>query len=309
MTSMTAAEPQRFSFSTSTGARLVGYRWPAGSAPLPAPSDAQAGPGPLIMVHGFGEHARRHGGLARAAAAAGRDVYAFDQEGHGESPGKRAIVKGYASALAAIAALVDRRAGGDDGAVHVGRPVLFGHSTGGAIALDYALNNPDRLAALILSAPALIDAVKRPAWLLSLAGPLARLAPALPVAQLDVTRISRDPAEVKRYRDDPLIHHGGVPAVTGFSITSQGAELLRRAGSLKVPTLVVHGEADGIMDVDGSRRLAAGAPTDIVELHTFPGAYHELHHDDASSGVREQVLDVELAFLARYRARAQPVMR
>ena len=290
---MSTSEPSRFTLTTSAGASLVGYHWPAaapdGSPPLGGSS--RGGRLPLVMVHGFGEHARRHSGLAEAAAAAGHDVFGFDQAGHGESPGRRAVVPGYGPAIAAVEALLDHAAG-------AGSAVLFGHSMGGAIALSVALAQPQRLAGLALSAPALIDAVKRPAWLLSLSGPIARLAPALPVATLDVTRISRDPVEVERYRSDPRIHHGGVPAVTGYTITSQGDALLARAGSLRVPTLVVHGEADGIIDVEGSRRLAATAPAGTVTLHTVPDAYHEMHHDPADSGVPQRVRELLLAFLA-----------
>lgn len=302
---MTAVQPQRFTFATSSDAALAGYHWPAGSGSASAatrPGSTEQGRGqpalaPLIVVHGFAEHARRHAGLAEAAAAAGHAVYSFDQRGHGESEGARAVVAGYEGALAAVAALVDRATGPAGSGP---RPLLFGHSMGGAIALTYALSSPERLAALMLSAPALLDAVKRPAWLLNLAGPIARLAPAMPVATLDVTRISRDPGEVKRYRDDPLIYHGGAPAITGYTITWRGAELLDRANELRVPTLIVHGEADGIIDVAGSRRLAAGAAEGTVRLHTFPGAYHELHHDLVTSGVPGQAQQVELAFLATH---------
>jgi len=307
---VTTAQPRKFTFTTATGAVLAGYHWPAaaGQEPRSDSATAEAGPAPgggrapLIMIHGFGEHARRHGALAQAAAAAGHDVFGFDQEGHGESPGPRAVVAGFTSARAAVAALSDRaaRQEGVGSGRAPPRPVLFGHSMGGLVALDYALDRPDDLAALMLSAPALRDAVERPAWLVKLASTIARLAPTLPVVQLDVKSISRDPAEVRRYADDPLIHHRGVPAVTGYTINSRGAELLSRAGALRVPTLAVHGEADKIMAVEGSRLLAAGAPRGMVELHTFPAAFHELHHDPPASGVRERVLDVERAFLAAY---------
>src|SRR5690606_31222202 len=100
------------------------------------------------------------------------------------------------------------------------------------------------------------------------------------------------------YRTDPLIHHGGVPAVTGFTITSEGEALLANAGSLRVATLVVHGEADGVMDVEGSRRLAAGAAPGLVELHTLPGAYHEMHHDPLDSGTPQQERGLVLEFMA-----------
>lgn len=296
---MAAGQPQRFTFSTATGATLVGYHWSAGTGTgggdahegvSTGQGAASSGPKtPLVMVHGFAEHARRHAGLAAAAAAAGHQAYAFDLPGHGESLGRRAVVVGYEAPMAGIDALLDR----------VGTSaILFGHSMGGAIALSYALANPRRLSGLVLSAPALLDAVKRPAWLVSLSGPIARLAPTLPVAQLDVSRISRDPAEVERYRVDPLIHHGGVPAATGYTITAQGHALLGRAGTLEVPTLVVHGEADGIIDVEGSRRLAASTREGMVKLFTVPGAFHEMHHDPLDSGVPQLVRERVLGFIA-----------
>lgn len=317
MTTKPAAEPHAFAFSAGSGAPLAGYHWQAASGSAATRSAAARSAAPVIMVHGYAEHARRHAGLAQAAAGAGHDVYGFDLQGHGASPGPRAIVDGYGPALAAVSALVKRAADGvgsgdrfgsadrvgsadQAGAGRSVRPVLFGHSMGGAIALEYALANPTSLSALILSAPALLDAGARPAWLLALAGPIARLLPSLPAVKLDAGLISRDPAEVQRYRDDPLIHRGGVPAVTGYSIKTRGEALLARAGDLTVPTLIVHGEADGVMDVEGSRRLAAAASAGTVDLHTFPDGYHELHHDLASSGVPRQVRELELEFLARY---------
>jgi alpha-beta hydrolase superfamily lysophospholipase len=90
-----------------------------------------------------------------------------------------------------------------------------------------------------------------------------------------------------------------VPAATGYTITSQGEALLGRASSLAVPTLVVHGEADGITDVEGSRRLAASARAGVVQLVTVPGAYHEMHHDPVDSGVPQQVRERILGFITR----------
>src|SRR5690606_32889623 len=113
-------------------APLAGYHWTA------------AGPEtrrPVVVVHGFAEHARRHGELASALSMAGHPVWALDLPGHGESPGPRAVVAGYDDAVAAVGALVERagREASD------GEPVLFGHSMGGAIALRYAAERPAQL--------------------------------------------------------------------------------------------------------------------------------------------------------------------
>src|SRR5690606_33329851 len=121
------------------------------------------------------------------------------------------------------------------------------------------------------SAPYLLDAQRRPAWMTALAGPVAALAPTLPVVRLDASQLSRDPRVGAAYRADPLVHSGGVAAATGHTLTRMGADLLARAGSLALPTLVLHGDDDGVASVEGSRRLAAAAPAGTVELLTFTG--------------------------------------
>lgn len=246
----------------------------------------------MVLVHGFGEHARRHATLAAAAAAAGHDFWAFDLLGHGHSPGAKAVVDGFDGPLAATTWLL-REAAARSGSA----PVLMGHSMGGAVALKLALSDPSLLSALALSSPFLIDAVPRPALQVAAARVIARVLPSLQVVTPDVTRISRDPAEVERYRSDPLIHHGGVPAVTGVTLVAQGAELLARASALSVPTLVVHGSDDGYAKVDGSRRLAAASSQ--VELFEVAGGYHELHHEPPDTGVPDAVRSRLLEWFAR----------
>lgn len=269
------------------GAELAAYRWSPVTAATPAL--------PLVIVHGFGEHARRHTELATATAAAGHAVYAVDLPGHGKSPGRRAMVPDYDGPLAGVAALVELATRESDGR----RPVLFGHSMGGAIALQYALTSPETLSGLVLSSMFLKDAVRRPAWMLKLGGLVARVAPGLPVTKLDAKLISREPSEVDRYSSDPLVHTAGVPALTGHTLTTMGARLLARAGELRLPTLALHGDDDGIADIEGARELAAAAPPGTVELLTIPGGRHELFHDAAKSGAPRQVTAAVLDFLAR----------
>src|SRR5690606_30336098 len=146
-------------------------------------------------------------------------------------------------------------------------------------------------------APYLLDAQPRPGWMKALARPVAALAPALPVAKLDAARLSRDPRVGEAYLADPLVYSGPVKAATGHALTAAGPELLARAAALAAPTLVLHGEADGVAAVEGSRRLAAAASAGTLELVTFPGAYHELHNEPEETGVPERFVAAVLAFV------------
>lgn len=266
-----APNSEPFVLTCYDGEQLAGYCWRA--------ADGQAR-ATLLMLHGYAEHAARHEGLARAAAAAGFDVWGFDQRNHGNSPGAvRGSVDGFEPAIADLAAL-QMHAREESGTVP---NFVFGHSMGGAMALRYALEHPERLDGLVLSSPFLVDAVKRPAVITGAAPILRNLFPSVPTTRVPAEAISREPNEIARYAADPLIYHGGVRADAGATMLQQGAELLRLAGALQVDTLVLHGSGDQVADVAGSRQLAAAS--ERVTLLEQEGGFHELHHDAQGSGV------------------------
>lgn len=280
-----------FTLACYDGEQLAGYHWDAAGGGAEPPAAKAL----LFMLHGYGEHAGRHEGLARAAAQAGFSVWSFDQRNHGNSPGSvRGSVDGFEPALADLAALQmhAREQGGQGGEVP---NFLFGHSMGGAMALRYALEHPERLDGLVLSSPFLIDAVKRPALVTGAAPLLRNLFPSVPTTKISPSTISREPSEVARYAADPLVYHGGVRADAGATMLEQGGELLRMAHALSVDTLVVHGSADQVADVAGSRQLAAVSPR--VRLVEQAGGFHELHHDAPGSGVPQATRAAVLEWL------------
>jgi len=98
----------------------------------------QADGPPLVLVHGAGGNLMHWSGELRRLP--GRTVYALDLPGHGKSGGAgRAEIGAYAEAVRDFAEALDLPAF-----------VLAGHSMGGAIALEFALRYPARLAGLIL---------------------------------------------------------------------------------------------------------------------------------------------------------------
>ena len=93
---------------------------------------------PLVLVHGAGGNLMHWPGALRRLP--GRTVYALDLPGHGKSGGAgRAEIGAYADVVRGFAEAL--------GLVPF---VLAGHSMGGAIALEFALRYPARLAGLIL---------------------------------------------------------------------------------------------------------------------------------------------------------------
>ena len=243
----------------------------AGLALRPAGEPSAA----IAMIHGFGEHARRYGGLHELFVASGWAVGAADLRGFGRSPGPRGHIDRWADYRADTAAIAAHAA-----SLAPGRPVyLFGHSMGGLIVLDHALARPEGLAGVIASGPALLPAGQRRALREIAALLLSRIVPrASTDLGLDPAGLSSDPAQVQAYLDDPLVH--------GRATMRWGAEILRtmvatreRAPAFAVPLLLLHGTDDPINSPEGSREFYNGCGHADRTLKLYPGSRHEAHHD------------------------------
>ena len=133
--------------------------------------------------------------------------------------------------------------------------IVLGHSMGGGIVFAYGVERPDNYDLMVLSAPAVAAQDMVPGWWSLAAKVLGVVAPGLPVQELDFNAISRDPAVVAAYNNDPLVYHGKVPAGIGRALLQVGETMPQRAPALTAPLLVVHGTGDRLIPVEGSRRL------------------------------------------------------
>lgn len=99
----------------------------------------------LLISHGLAEHSRRYKAFAEAMAGAGFHTYAFDHRGHGQTTAQDAPIGRFARRDGAKLVLQDIKAMRDmAAAAHPGLPtVLFGHSMGGLIALNAAVDYPE----------------------------------------------------------------------------------------------------------------------------------------------------------------------
>ncbi|MFR9806421.1 alpha/beta hydrolase [Pseudonocardia sp. RS010] len=247
--------------------------------------------GVVLVSHGLGEHAGRYAALAGTLTADGWAVYVPDHAGHGLSAGRR--VDGGPANWVPDLDVVRRHAA----ARHPGRPViLLGHSMGGLIALRYAAAHRAALAGLVLSAPALSKQAV-PARLVPVLTALARVAPTLRPAGIDVADLSKDPDVVAAYRADPLVHHGHPTLRLGAAMFDAMDEALASAADLRLPVLLQHGVDDRITTVETSRSLAAALGSEDLTVEFYDGLWHEIYHEPE----RERPIADLRAWLAAHR--------
>lgn len=172
---------------------------------------------PLLLTHGYGQSGRMWDANVPALAR-DRLVITWDLPGHGES--EEPAEYSHRECLATIASLLD--------GTGAERAVLGGQSLGGFLSLRFALEHPDRVAALVLvdAGPGFRDDAARERW-----------------------------NGAARSRDDGRVHE---------LLVQHDGRVFDGLGAISAPTLIVVGSEDALFlpaaevmerRIPGARRL------------------------------------------------------
>jgi len=259
-------EPEITRTRTRDGLELPLYRWRAAGLRCAT----------VALLHGLAEHARRYAPLAQTLNANGIELIAVDLRGHGNAPGIRTWVERFDEYLLDADALINEASRND------GPLFLMGHSMGGAIAALHAIEKHAghrRLNGLILSSPALAPGRDVPRWMLAISQRISRVWPRFPAMKIDATLLSRERAVVEANQNDPLVHHGAIPARTGAELLLAMQRIEQGRAGLRTPLLIWHGTADKLTEPEGSRKFGAHAGSPDKTLTLYEGSYHETMND------------------------------
>ena len=230
----------------------------------------------VALVHGIGEHMGRYSHVVEVLVQRGYAVYSIDHRGHGESQGRRALVERFEYFVDDLRLLVDKMQ-----AAHPELPVfMIGHSMGGLIAFHYAARFQHELAGLVLSGPALqVDAPPHLRRVARVLGTLVPWLPVAPVAKGPESALSRDPRIQELFDADPLVYKKKVKAGMGYQLLKAVVEAQVLMAELKLPLLVMQGEADRIVNPAGAKRLYAEASSADKTLKLWAECRHEIFNE------------------------------
>jgi acylglycerol lipase len=260
------------------GSRIYTQAW--------LPDSATAAKAVLLIVHGLGEHSGRYGNVVNYFLPRGYALYALDHYGHGRSEGQREYVERFSDYTGTLKIYFDQVR-----AAQPGRPIfLVGHSLGGLISAVYLLDHQAGLAGAVLSGPA-VKAPNLSPIVLAVGRLMSRVLPRVGVLGLEASGVSRDPAVVKAYVEDPLVFSGKTTARLGAETLDAMRRVQAGAGGITLPLLIVQGGADKLVDPAGAEQLYETAGSTDKTIKIYPELYHEVYNEPE----HEQVLrDVEL---------------
>jgi pimeloyl-ACP methyl ester carboxylesterase len=240
----------------------------------------------LMLLHGFGASVFSWREVLTPLAERGTAI-AFDRPAFGLTerpvPGAWQGTNPYSAEaqVALTVGLMDR--------LDVDRAILIGHSAGGTVAIQTALEHPERVPALILVAPAVYtEGGTALGWLRPLlrTPQMRRLGPLLVRSisvegQETLRRAWHDPSQitpevVAGYRE-PLRAENWDRALWELTAARRSTDIESQLDTLQIPTLVITGDDDRIVPTAQSVRLSRELPD--AELVVIPDCGHVPHEE------------------------------
>jgi alpha-beta hydrolase superfamily lysophospholipase len=236
----------------------------------------------IIMLHGLGEHSGCYEHWAEKFVQQSFGWVIFDWRGHGRSCGKRGhtTLKELNSDLRAVIQRVR--------AAHpVARLILYGHSMGAHIALDYAMAGGKYVDGIIASSPWLEMLQAPPDFLVRLGVVAARIFPSWTVATGIKSEQLTQYGGGKTSKTDPLIHKR--ISIKLFSDLFRHSEVLMQNQQWPdVPLLLMHGTSDHLISYRSCVSVARHIGLPACKI--WEGMGHDLHNEIDNKAVFQYVL-------------------
>ncbi len=248
------------------------------------------------MVHGYGEHSGRYFYPIEKFVKAGYDIYALDHVGHGRSGGTPGYI-GHIENLTVDTETFIRNVFDDLNAKKAKAdqtPVyLLGHSVGATITLAaLARQTISRLVTgAVCIAPSLEPAVEVPQILIQVSSALSLFTPKLPITTIPPEDVSKDPAIVAAYRDDPFVFHKKLVARTGTEILNVSRWVKDNLDKIDTPLLLLHGTDDKIAAIAGTEYAYDHAASSDKKFIPYKGLYHEILNEPERDTVIGDITD------------------
>lgn len=273
-----APRPSEHRLTLSDGTELFYRAW------LPDRPATRA----LLLFHRGHEHSGRWQETVEALGLEDVAVFAWDQRGHGLSPGERGAAPDLATVVRDVEEWV--RHLGEVHGVDLRETVVLAHSLGAVIATTWIHDYAPPIRGLILATPAFHVNLYVP-----FAVPLLRLkqgllGPGYVHSFVQPGMLTQDREQAEAYRHDPLIFRQ-IAVNLLLDLHDTSARLLADAAAITAPLLVLAAGRDWVVKESAQRRFVERVSSPVKRYEVLPGFSHALFHDRDRQLVVEKVRD------------------
>ncbi len=242
----------------------------------------------VFIAHGVGEHSGRYRHVAESFTQAGFACYGIDHRGHGKSDGTRVYFTDIGDVVDDFRQLFE--------IVHEQYPdknmLIFGHSMGSLVSLEFTLRYQEDVKALALTGTAITGEEVQPNWLLALAQQAAKIIPTVRLSPpSSPTVLTTDTNEVMKFIADPLTDKGLWRIGTSVAMLEAGRAIRKRAHLLTLPILACHGGDDKLVPPTGATFLKEHVQSEDITTKIYPGLRHELVNEVGREEIIRDITD------------------
>ena len=241
----------------------------------------------VLLVHGLGEHCHRYETLASYLNSAGYSLYSMDLPSHGNSYGTPGHIDSFEVFQDSVLKLYGRIM-----ASQADIPMfILGHSMGGLIVTRFIQKHQEKFIGALLSGAAIESPQKPATWQINLITLIAKLFPKFGAMQLDASGISRDPAVVENYRNDPLVHKGKLSAKFLVEMNNTMEQAKLEANKITLPILIMHGGSDPMTAPSGSQFLYDNVNSGDKTLNIYDDLMHEIFNEPEAPSIYKEMVN------------------
>jgi alpha-beta hydrolase superfamily lysophospholipase/SAM-dependent methyltransferase len=250
----------------------------------------------LLLFHRGHEHSGRWAEFVEMLGLKDVAIFAWDQRGHGRSPGERGAAENFGTLVKDVDAFVRHVC--DDHGFALENVIVLAHSVGAVLVSAWVHDYAPPIRALILATPAFRVRLYVPLAVPSLRLRQRFLGPGFVKSYVKAKMLTHDPEQAAQYEADPLIFRQIAVNIL-LGLHDAGTRLLADAGAIQISTLMLSAGRDWVVSLKAQREFFNGLSSPVKRMHVFPAAYHALFHERERAQVVDRVRDfVEERFAA-----------
>ena len=263
-------------FTTWDGTQLFYRAW------LPEKPAARA----VFLFHRGHEHSARWQETVAALGLGDTAFFAWDQRGHGRSPGERGHAPGF-GALVKDVDVFARHMSATHG-IPLAQTALVASSLGAVVAVAWVHDYAPPLRGMVLAAPAFRVRLYVPLAIPGLRMMHKVMPRSVVKSYVKSGMLTYDAKEAAAYDADPLIFRQ-IAVNMLLDMHDAGKRLVDDAGAINTPTLLLTAGKDWVVTQKAQQEFFRRLGAPVKQMEMFPEMQHSLFHEKRRQCVTDRV--------------------